>query len=141
MLLWPKTISIAIGYGNGISSIATWFMVIEMGLVLITHKLASGRPRAHLTYLDPRLTLYWCDAKVRLCQDASITWWRMHGRGDNLAWYNGLQDNTKSITLELSLFQFQFLHGHGAYDGKISIHEYLNFCKSTLFSSFTMYKT
>jgi len=65
----------------------------------------------------------------------------MHGCGDNPAQYNGLQDNTKSTTLELSLFPFLFLHGHGAYDGKISIHEYLNFCMSTLFSSFTMYKT
>ncbi len=54
--------------------------------------------------------------------------------------YNGLQDNVKSITLELSLFPFLFPHGHGAHDGKISIHEYLKFCMNTLFSPFTMYK-
>jgi hypothetical protein len=42
--------------------------------------------------------------------------------------------------LELSLFPCLFPHGYGAYDGKISIHEYLKFCMSTLFSPFTMYK-
>jgi hypothetical protein len=57
-----------------------------------------------------------------------------------ITWYNGLQDNTTSIILDLSLFPFLFPHGHGAYDGKISIHEYLKFCMNTLFSPFTMYK-
>jgi hypothetical protein len=54
--------------------------------------------------------------------------------------YNGLLNNVTSITLELNLFLFIFPHGHGAYDGKISVHEYLKFCMNTLFSSFTMYK-
>jgi hypothetical protein len=54
--------------------------------------------------------------------------------------YNGLQDNVTSIILELSLFLFVFPHGHGAYDGKLSTHEYLKFCMSTLFSPFTMNK-
>jgi hypothetical protein len=42
--------------------------------------------------------------------------------------------------LELSLFPFLCPHGHDAYDGKTSIHEYLKFRMSTLFSPFTMYK-
>jgi hypothetical protein len=42
--------------------------------------------------------------------------------------------------LELSLFPFLFPHGHGAYDGKISIYEYLKFCMSTLFSPLQLYK-
>jgi hypothetical protein len=57
-----------------------------------------------------------------------------------ITWYNGLRDNTTSIISDLSLFPFLFPHGHGAYDGKISIHEYLKFCMNTLFSPFIMYK-
>ncbi len=57
-----------------------------------------------------------------------------------ITWYNGLQDNVKSITLELSLFPFLFPHGQCAHDGKISIHEYSNFRTSALFSPLTMYK-
>jgi len=57
-----------------------------------------------------------------------------------ITWYNGLQDNVANITLELSLFPFLFPHGHDAYDDKISIHEYLKFCMSTLFSPFTLFK-
>jgi hypothetical protein len=53
---------------------------------------------------------------------------------------NGLQDNTKNITLEISLFPFLFPHGHGVYDGKIKIHEYLNFRMSSPFSPSTLYK-
>jgi hypothetical protein len=33
-----------------------------------------------------------------------------------------------------------FPHGHGAYDGNITIHEYLNFWMGSSFSSFTLYK-
>jgi hypothetical protein len=54
-----------------------------------------------------------------------------------IAQSNGLQDNTKYITLEIILFPFLFPHGHGAYDGKITIHEYLIFLMN---SSFTLYK-
>jgi hypothetical protein len=53
---------------------------------------------------------------------------------------NGLQDNTKNITLEISLFPFLFPHGHGVYDGKIKIHEHLNFRMSSSFSPSTLYK-
>jgi hypothetical protein len=52
---------------------------------------------------------------------------------------NGLQDNTTNITLEISLFPFLFPHGYDAYDGKITIHEYLKFQMSSLSSSFTLY--
>jgi hypothetical protein len=54
--------------------------------------------------------------------------------------YNGLQDNTTSITSDFCLFPCLFPHGYGAYNGKISIHEYLKFYMNTLFSPFTMYK-
>ncbi len=33
----------------------------------------------------------------------------------------------KYITLKINLFRFLFPHGHGTYDGKITIHEYLKF--------------
>ncbi len=52
--------------------------------------------------------------------------------------YDGLQDNITGITFELSLSPFLFPHGHGAYDGKMSIYEYVKFCMNTLFSPFTM---
>jgi hypothetical protein len=52
----------------------------------------------------------------------------------------GLQDNTKNIIKKNSLFPFLFPHGYGAYDGKITIHKYLKFQMSSLFSSFTLYK-
>jgi hypothetical protein len=45
------------------------------------------------------------------------------------------------MTLELNLFSFLFPHGYGAYDGKMSIHEYLKFRMSTLFSPLTIYKS
>jgi hypothetical protein len=53
---------------------------------------------------------------------------------------NGLQNNVTSITLELNVFPFLFPHGHGACDGKIPIHEYVEFHLSLLFSPFTLYK-
>jgi hypothetical protein len=53
---------------------------------------------------------------------------------------NGLQDNTKNIILDISLFPFSCPPGYGAYDGKIIIHEYFKFRMSSLFSSFTLYK-
>jgi len=53
-----------------------------------------------------------------------------------LIWCNGLQNNVTNITLELILFP----HGHGAYGGKIPIHEFLNFCMRSLFSPFVSYK-
>jgi hypothetical protein len=37
---------------------------------------------------------------------------------------NGLQNNVTNTTLELSLFPFLFPHGHGAYGGRIPIHEF-----------------
>jgi hypothetical protein len=43
-----------------------------------------------------------------------------------IVWSNGLQDNTKSITSKIILFPFLFPHGYSAYDGKITICEYLN---------------
>jgi hypothetical protein len=52
-----------------------------------------------------------------------------------IVWSNGLQDNTTNVTLEISLFP----HGYVAYDGKITIHEYLKFQMSSLSSSFTLY--
>jgi hypothetical protein len=58
----------------------------------------------------------------------------------NIVQSSGLQDNTKNITLEVSLFPFLFPHGHGAYDDKIKIHEYLNFRMSSPFSPSTLYK-
>jgi hypothetical protein len=57
-----------------------------------------------------------------------------------IVWSNGLQDNTKSITFKFILFPFLFPHGYGAYDGKITIREYLKFQMSSLFSSTTLYK-
>jgi hypothetical protein len=54
--------------------------------------------------------------------------------------YNVLQDNVANITLNLSSFPFLFSHGHGSYDGKISIHECLKFHMNTLFSPFTLLK-
>jgi len=45
----------------------------------------------------------------------------------------------KYITLKINLFPFLFQHGHGTHDGKITIHEYLKFWMSLLFSSFTLY--
>jgi hypothetical protein len=50
--------------------------------------------------------------------------------------YIGLQDNATNIILELSLFP----HGHGAYGGKISKHEYLKSHMNTLFSPFALFK-
>jgi hypothetical protein len=57
-----------------------------------------------------------------------------------IVWSNGLQDNIKSITLKINSFPFLFPHGYGAYDGKITICEYLNFQMSSLFSSITLYE-
>jgi hypothetical protein len=34
--------------------------------------------------LWPRLTLYWCDARMPLCLDAFVVSWRTHGHCDNL---------------------------------------------------------
>jgi len=51
---------------------------------------------------------------------------------------NGLQDNTKNMTWKISSFPSLFPHGHGTYDGKINIHEYLNFRMSSSFSSTTL---
>ncbi len=53
---------------------------------------------------------------------------------------NGLEENKKYLILEIILFPFLFPHGYGAYDGKITIHEYLKFQVSSLFSSFALYK-
>ncbi len=89
----------------------------EMALVSITYKLALGKSRVFFTYVDPRLTLYFRDVRVRSCQDVSIMSDRCMDVVTTLL--NIMGYNTKSITLELSLFPFPLLHGHGAYDGKI----------------------
>jgi len=57
-----------------------------------------------------------------------------------IVWFNGFQNNTKNIDLEIILFPFLFPHGNGAYDGKITIHKCFKFQMSSLFSSFTLYK-
>jgi hypothetical protein len=49
-----------------------------------------------------------------------------------------------NITLEVALFPFLFPflfpQGNGAYDGRISIHDYLKYRMTCLFSPFTLYK-
>jgi hypothetical protein len=45
-----------------------------------------------------------------------------------------------NISLELALFPFLFPQGNGAYDGLISIHEYLKYKMNCLFSPFILYK-
>ena len=44
------------------------------------------------------------------------------------------------IALKIALFLFLFLHGNGAYDGCISIHDYLNYRMNCFFLPFTLYK-
>jgi hypothetical protein len=45
-----------------------------------------------------------------------------------------------NITLEVAFFPFLFPQGNGAYDRRISIHNYLKYRMTCLFSPFTMYK-
>ena len=45
-----------------------------------------------------------------------------------------------AMTLESTLFPFLFPHGHGAYDGRTTLSEYLIYRITTLFSPFTLYK-
>ena len=52
----------------------------------------------------------------------------------------GMQGVSNNITLELALFPFLFPSGNGAYDGKISLQEYLRYRMTCLFSPFTLYK-
>ena len=44
------------------------------------------------------------------------------------------------INLEMALFPFFFLQSNGAYDKRISIHDYLKYRMSYLFLLFTLYK-
>ena len=43
------------------------------------------------------------------------------------------------ISLKIALFLFSYPHDNGAYDGSISIHEYLNYRMNCFFSPFTLY--
>ena len=52
----------------------------------------------------------------------------------------GMQGVSNNITLELALFPFLFPSGNGAYDGEISLQEYLRYRMTCLFSPFTLYK-
>ena len=53
---------------------------------------------------------------------------------------NTLNVEIEGMTLETTLFPFLFPHGHGAYDGRTTLSEYLIYRITTLFSPFTLYK-
>ena len=52
-----------------------------------------------------------------------------------------MQGGRGNVTLELVLFPFLFPSGNGAYDGAISMQEYLKYRMTCLFSPFTLYKS
>ena len=53
---------------------------------------------------------------------------------------NILNVELEGMTFESALFSFLFLHGHGAYDGRTTLSEYLKYQITILFSPFTLYK-
>lgn len=52
----------------------------------------------------------------------------------------GLQRRIGNITLELALFPFLFLNDNGAYDGTISMQDYLKYRMNCMFSPFMLHK-
>ena len=61
--------------------------------------------------------------------------------GEPIAYRSGTMNiENCGITLEIALFSFLYLHGYGAYDGKITFFEYLKYRMETLFFPFILYK-
>ncbi len=61
-----------------------------------------------LTFGWPKLTLYWCNTRLHLHMDASITSWQMHGHGDKLDSNNNVT-NIKLCCLQYIYFKNSFL--------------------------------
>jgi hypothetical protein len=52
----------------------------------------------------------------------------------------GLENNIPFLTLEDVFFSIFFPQGEGAYDERISLHDYFKYFTSLLFSPFVLYK-